>query len=84
MPVQAIGYGAQFVKLVFVAVRPRLPVIANQRAGFSGNPPVREEMYRQLLYRTGKHCVFLVVIVTWFYSTGGLPHNLSGLVRNDR
>ena len=25
---------------------------------------------------------FLVVIVTWFHSTRGLPHHLSGLVRN--
>ena len=27
---------------------------------------------------------FLVVIVTRFLSTGGLPHHLSALVRNDR
>ena len=32
MPVQAIGYGAQFAKLVFVAVCPRLPVIVIKKA----------------------------------------------------
>ena len=25
----------------------------------------------------------MVVIVTWFHGTGGLPHHLSALVRND-
>ena len=58
MPVQAIGYCVQFVKLVFERECCRLPVIANQRAGFSGNPPVRGKMYRQLPYRTGNIAIF--------------------------
>ena len=44
--------------MLFVEVRPRLPVIANQRARWCGNPPVREEMYQQLPYKVGKRCVF--------------------------
>ena len=36
----------------------RLPVIANQRAGFSGNPPVREEMYRQLPCGVGNVTIY--------------------------
>ena len=35
-----------------------LAVIASQRAGFSGNPPVREKMYRQLPYRSGNAAIF--------------------------
>ena len=45
-------------KLVFSGMCPKLPVIANQRAGFSGNPPVREKMYRQLPYRSGNATIF--------------------------
>ena len=37
---------------------PRLPVIANQRARWCGNPPVREEMYRQFPYRAEKYSIF--------------------------
>ena len=33
-------------KLVFVASRPKLSVIANQSADWCGNPPVSGEMYR--------------------------------------
>ena len=35
-----IGFAQPPDKLVFIGQRPKLPVIANQRAGFSGNPPV--------------------------------------------
>ena len=45
-------------KLVFSGMCPKLPVIANQRAGFSGNPPVREKVYRQLPYRSGNAAIF--------------------------
>ena len=38
-----------------------------------GNPPVRGEMYRKAP-RKRKLLRFLVVIVTWFRSTGGLSH----------
>ena len=41
-----IGLSQQSDKLVFESVRSKLPVIANQRARWCGNPPVRGEMYR--------------------------------------
>ena len=37
-----------------------------------GNPPVRKEMYRYLPNRA-ENMAFLMVIVTWYHSTGGLP-----------
>ena len=74
-----IGLTQLHDKLVFIASRPKLSVIANQSADWCGNPPVREEMYRQLPNRVGIVAV-LVVIVTWFLSTGGLPRHLSALV----
>ena len=45
-------------KLVFIASRPKLSVIANQSADWCGNPPVRGEMYRQLPYGAGNLAVF--------------------------
>ena len=77
-----IGHTQLHDKLVFIASRPKLSVIANQSADWCGNPPVREEMYRQLPNRVGI-VAFLVEVVTWFHGAGGLPHQESGLVRND-
>ena len=53
-----IGLSQQIGKLVFVAARPKLSVIANQSADWCGNPPVRGEMYRQLLYGAGNLAIF--------------------------
>ena len=44
--IQTIGF-RKLNKLVFVAVRPKLSVIANQSADWCGNPPVSGEMYRK-------------------------------------
>ena len=48
-----------------------------------GNPPVSVERFRKLP-KSWDSSRFSVVIVTCFLSTGGLPHHLSALVRNDR
>ena len=66
-------------KLVFIASRPKLSVIANQSADWCGNPPAREEMYRQLPNRVGI-VAFLVEVVTWFHGAGGLPRPVCALV----
>ena len=47
-----------------------------------GNPPVRGEMYRKAP-RKWELLRFLAVIVTWFFSTGGLPHQCAHLLSND-
>ena len=47
-----------------------------------GNPPVRGEMYRKAP-RKWELLRLLVILVTWFLSTGGLPRHLSALARND-
>ena len=47
-----------------------------------GNPPDRREMYRKVPEKVGV-ARFLAVIVTWFFSTGGLPHQCAHLLRND-
>ena len=44
--------------MVFVALCPKLPVIANQCAHWCGNPPVRWKIYRQLPHRAGKLDIF--------------------------
>ena len=69
-------------KLLFTAMRPRLSVIANQSADWCGNPPVREEMYRQLPYRVGNVAIFggnryLVPF------NGGIATPVCALARND-
>ena len=48
-------------------------VIASQCAHWRGNPPVRRTMLRQAPTSSGNPR-FLEVIVTWFHSSGGLPH----------
>ena len=61
-------------KLVLVGLSPKIACHCETSAHTGrGNPPVRGEMYR----KASKKCEllrFLVVIVTWFLSTGGLPH----------
>ena len=51
---------------------PKLPVIANQSADWCGNPPVRRTMLRKVSTSAGEF-TFLVVIITGFLLTGGLP-----------
>ena len=68
-----IGLSQPTDKLVFERMRFRFSVIANQRARWCGNPPVGREMYRYLLYRV-VNIAFLAEIITWFHSSGGLPH----------
>ena len=58
MDVQMIGFIKLFDKLVFESARYKLPVIANQRARWCGNPPVRGEMYRKAPGKTGIVAVF--------------------------
>ena len=58
-----IGLSQQTIKLEFEKEHCKLPVIANQSADWCGNPPVREEMYRQLPNRVGVDA-FLVEVVT--------------------
>ena len=53
-----IGLTQQTGKLVFVSVHSKNAVIASQCAHWRGNPPVREEMYRQLPYRSGNAAIF--------------------------
>ena len=53
-----IGLNQQLDKLVFERMRFRFPVIANQRAGFSGNPPVRRTMLRQAPTSAGEFTFF--------------------------
>ena len=63
-------------------MRFRFPVIANQRAGFSGNPP---DEWNQVTITSKKRgfpelldaCRNIVRL------TGGLPRHLSALARND-
>ena len=73
----------QIGKLVFIGVRSKNAVIASQCAHWRGNPPVREEMYRQLPNRVGVVAIFggnrYLVPFNW-----GIATPVCGLVRNDR
>ena len=67
-----IGLTQPFDKLLFESAHSKNAVIANQSADWCGNPPVSGEMYR-IAPKKWESPRFLVVIVTWFLSTGGLP-----------
>ena len=60
-------------KLVFVGLCPDFLSLRTSPLKWCGNPPVRREMYRQLPLQDGETLRFLVEIVTWFHSSGGLP-----------
>ena len=53
-----IGLTQLHDKLVFIASRPKLSVIANQSADWCGNPPVRWEMYRIVPERVELAAIF--------------------------
>ena len=53
-----IGLTQQTDKLLLESARHIYAVIASQRAGFSGNPPVRREMYRIVPERVGIATIF--------------------------
>ena len=80
--IQTIGF-RKLNKLVFVAVRPKLSVIANQCAHWCGNPPVSEEMYR-IAPKKWESPRFLAVIVPGSMGPGDCHDQCAHWSRNDR
>ena len=80
--IQTIGF-RKLNKLVFVAVRPKLSVIANQSADWCGNPPVSEEMYR-IAPKKWESPRFLAVIVPGSMGPGDCHDQCAHWSRNDR
>ena len=70
-------------KLVFESVRLKNAVIARPVRTLVVAIPRLEEKYIDNCPTEQGNVAFLVLIVTWFHGAGGLPHHLSGLVRND-
>ena len=77
-----IGLNQQLDKLVFERMRFRFPVIANQRARWCGNPPVRGKMYRYLPTRVGS-AAFLVGNRYLVPFNRGIATEAVALARND-
>ena len=90
LPPAALPESLQSEKLVFESAHSKTAVIAmknaviaNQCAHWCGNPPGREEMYRQLPYKSRKFRIiggnrYLVPF------NGGIATPVCGLARNDR
>ena len=78
-----IGLTQQSDKLVFVGMRPKLPVIARPVRTLVVAIPRLEKKCTEKRPGKWELPLFLAAIVTWLRSTGGLPHQCAHLLRND-
>ena len=77
-----IGLPQQFDKLVFVRMRPKLPVIANQSSDWCGNPPVERNQVTITTKNRGDSHSFGNYSVH-FPSNRGIATPVCALARND-